>query len=325
MTGRQDVSLSKMTFNDWQTVVSQKVQGTWNLHNVLEKYQKKPDYFVLFSSTSGLVGQWGQANYAAGNTFLDAFVQFRRSLGLPCSAINIGVMEDVRYVSHNDYLLEHFRSTATYTLQEQDLLESLHLMIDRSLPSTPEEFDDFSAYTSKNQLCIGLRTTLSLSFPNNRTVWKRDPRIAIYHNLSAQESQDRIKSDTHRDNDEALKQFLIEANRRPAMLQTPGSAEFLAQQIGRTLFSFISFMLRDLSDIDYDVSLRTGSRLSRRHRAAELVQAENGAGRDRAGDPRRREPHAVGSDVGQQSGVEESGSDFLCRSVRVCRCEVINF
>lgn len=232
-----------MTFNDWQTVVSQKVQGTWNLHNVLEKYQKKPDYFVLFSSTSGLVGQWGQANYAAGNTFLDAFVQFRRSLGLPCSAINIGVMEDVRYVSHNDYLLEHFRSTATYTLQEQDLLESLHLMIDRSLPSTPEEFDDFSAYTSKNQLCIGLRTTLSLSFPNNRTVWKRDPRIAIYHNLSAQESQDRIKSDTHRDNDEALKQFLIEANRRPAMLQTPGSAEFLAQQIGRTLFSFISFML----------------------------------------------------------------------------------
>ena len=76
-------------------------------------------------------GHWGQANYNAGNTFLDAFVSYRHSLGLAASTVNIGVMEDVGYLSENLDLLDSLRSTAQYLIKEPQLLDSLELMLKR--------------------------------------------------------------------------------------------------------------------------------------------------------------------------------------------------
>lgn len=217
-----------MTFEDWQTAVLPKVQGTWNLHNSLERYQQKPSYFVLYSSWSGVVGQWGQANYAAGNSFLDAFVQFRHSLGLACSSVNIAAIEDVGYVSRNAHIIDSFRATSTYMLREQDLLDSLQLMIQNSLPSDSNVKHPMSTYINGGQICIGLRSTMPLSSPNCRSIFKRDPRMAIYHNL---DSTDSIS--TGGDSDEALKQFLIDVRATPNILNERSSAELLASAMTR--------------------------------------------------------------------------------------------
>jgi acyl transferase domain-containing protein/NAD(P)-dependent dehydrogenase (short-subunit alcohol dehydrogenase family)/acyl carrier protein len=53
------------------------------------------DFFVMFSSVSSVMGQFGQSNYAAGNAFMDAFAHFLRSLGRPALAINWGPWAEV--------------------------------------------------------------------------------------------------------------------------------------------------------------------------------------------------------------------------------------
>ncbi|MEM7343613.1 MAG: beta-ketoacyl reductase, partial [Chloroflexota bacterium] len=74
-----------------------KIAGAWNLHT--QTKMMALDFFVCFSSISALFGSPSQGSYAAANSFLDAFVHYRRSLGLAGSTINWGLWQDVGMVT----------------------------------------------------------------------------------------------------------------------------------------------------------------------------------------------------------------------------------
>lgn len=86
-----------MEFADYQAVISSKVAGTWNIHNSLSSIPL--DFFIALSSAAGIVGNRGQAAYAAANTFLDAFCRYRRNLGLPAATIDLTAVKDVGYLA----------------------------------------------------------------------------------------------------------------------------------------------------------------------------------------------------------------------------------
>lgn len=217
-----------------------KVEGAWNLHEALS--DKKLDFFILFSSIVSLVGQFGQGNYASANTFLDSFVQYRHSLALPASSINIGLMEDVGYVSQNPALLEQLRATSAHFIREQDLLDTLQLMMAKTTAAPPST----AGYRNPAQTVIGLRSTRPLSDPSNRTIWKRDVRMSLYRNLEAgnASSKGTINED--------LKAFLAAVAREPSMLNEQSNLAFLTHEIGVRLYSF---MLKSEDDIDVTQSL----------------------------------------------------------------------
>ncbi len=68
-----------------------KVDGTWNLFRCLRQDVR---LWVLFSSVAGALGSPGQANYAAGNAFLDAFGLWCRSKGIRSLVVNWGPWAD---------------------------------------------------------------------------------------------------------------------------------------------------------------------------------------------------------------------------------------
>lgn len=86
-----DAPLATMSARQWDAAVQAKVTTSWNLH-LASRADRALDFFVMFSSVSGIVGTRGQANYAAGNAFQDALAVHRRSLGQPAVAIAVGML-----------------------------------------------------------------------------------------------------------------------------------------------------------------------------------------------------------------------------------------
>lgn len=78
-----------MTYEDWVSATRPKMQGSWNLHELLPK---DLNFFVLLSSSAGVMGARGQANYNAGNGFQDALAHHRRKMGLSAVSLDLGII-----------------------------------------------------------------------------------------------------------------------------------------------------------------------------------------------------------------------------------------
>jgi NADPH:quinone reductase-like Zn-dependent oxidoreductase/acyl carrier protein/SAM-dependent methyltransferase len=95
----KDSSLVNMTEADFHDVLRPKIAGAWNLHQ--QTLGQKLDFFIMYSSTTTLFGNEGQANYVAANLFLEALADHRRGLGLPALAVAWGAIGDVGHLARN--------------------------------------------------------------------------------------------------------------------------------------------------------------------------------------------------------------------------------
>ena len=88
----RDSIFENMTFADWDTAIRSKVDSTWNLNTLLPS---DLSFFIMISSVAGIMGNPGQANYAAGNTYQDALARYRLTRGLKATSIDLGWMSNI--------------------------------------------------------------------------------------------------------------------------------------------------------------------------------------------------------------------------------------
>jgi malonyl CoA-acyl carrier protein transacylase/aryl carrier-like protein len=108
-------------------VLRPKVAGAMNLHR--ETRGLELDCFVLFSSVSAIVGNAGQAAYAAANACLDGIAHWRRGLGLSALSVNWGVIGDVGVAARDEGLLDHLRQSGMGSLDSTEAFAALGALL----------------------------------------------------------------------------------------------------------------------------------------------------------------------------------------------------
>ncbi|KAH7324402.1 polyketide synthase PksF [Stachybotrys elegans] len=94
----RDVTIANMSFTDLVTVTRPKVLGSTYLDRIFRSHPHTLDWFIMFSSVNCIIGNTGQANYAAANSFMCALAAKRRREGLPGVALNIGAIIGAGYM-----------------------------------------------------------------------------------------------------------------------------------------------------------------------------------------------------------------------------------
>lgn len=228
----RDTGFLNMDHNSWTVVNNPKVQGTMNLHELLPK---DLDFFVMFGSTSGTLGAYGQSNYAAANAFLDSFTHFRHGLGLPAAVLDIAAVADVGYVASTKDVAELLHRSVSRFMSEGELLQGLHLTIARSSTQyiAPLAPTSTVVYQDAAQIILYNETSRTLSDPLNTTAWRRDPRLSVFRN-----NQDAMSEDTGTSSG-ALRSFMGSLSHEPEKLNAATTATFMAQEIAKRIFSFL--------------------------------------------------------------------------------------
>jgi hypothetical protein len=158
----RDAAFENMNCEMWNDAIQSKVYGSYNLHELLPKGM---DFFIMFSSISGIIGIRGQSNYAAGNTYQDALARYRVANGERGTSLDLGAFDGVGILDEDEGLRGKFRSKSLLDpLSESDLFALLDCYCnpsEQSLPCQPI----FGVRITANQREAGLDSAYWLKKP----------------------------------------------------------------------------------------------------------------------------------------------------------------
>ncbi|RAL00155.1 polyketide synthase [Aspergillus ibericus CBS 121593] len=220
----QDEFFANMSYTQWLAPLGSKVRGAWNLHNACS--EKQLDFFVLFSSVVGTSGNPGQSSYGAANTFVDSFVTYRRTQGLPASRVTLGAVEEVGNFSRNTRLLELFHAQSRFSLSEKDVIDSFRLALPHTISSStqaPHPLD----------IMVGVTSFLNPDeLSTTKTHFDQDVRFNIPSLMRP------TKGPEHNQEDDVLLRLFESIANDPSFLNDPKCESTIIRELGKRVGNF---------------------------------------------------------------------------------------
>lgn len=122
-----DQILLNLTEEAFARVMAPKAWGAWHLHTLTRDLDL--DLFVLYSSVAATIGNPGQGNYAAANSFLDGLADLRRQMGLPVLCVNWGGIGEVGYLARAKEIGSRLTQMGIDLLRPEDAFSGLDILL----------------------------------------------------------------------------------------------------------------------------------------------------------------------------------------------------
>ncbi|OTB16775.1 hypothetical protein K445DRAFT_366105 [Daldinia sp. EC12] len=158
-----DRTFLQASLDDFATVMAPRVQGSQYLDELF--HDTNLEFMIFFSSISAVIGNPGQAAYAAANLFMTGLADQRRRRGVPASVLYLGMVVGVGYIHHAEsrakYELQLQRNGCT-AISEADLH---HMIAEAIICGRPDS-------TQPADLITGLQKV-------NTAAWRDNPRFGL--------------------------------------------------------------------------------------------------------------------------------------------------
>ncbi len=203
-----------MTADDYAAAVIPKVAGTWNLHSQFE-HSGDLDFFVIFSSMAGILGNASESNYAAGSSYQDALARWRVAHGLPCVSIDLSPVKSVRIVAEPAGQRARMAKLGNMSLDE----DTLHSLVELAI-----------LHPSAGQIITGINGAPGEHWDRNgSSQLGRDARFTALR-FRSQQQQPSSKTGGETAGDDTLASRLAEASTRGEVerLVSEAMAQWLA-------------------------------------------------------------------------------------------------
>lgn len=172
----------QIDYASFMAAITPKAVGALSLHKALNGLDL--DFFVMTSSISGILGNTGQSNYSAANSFLDALALHRNINHLAGTSLVLPMVLDVGVVAENDSIETSLMRKGLYGIDEHEMLHGFEVAMSVPCPAVRLRKDLSTIMKAmESQLIMGMeiqelsRSVSAIGTDNPDLYWYEDARF----------------------------------------------------------------------------------------------------------------------------------------------------
>lgn len=151
-----DMPVPALSWENIDTVFRPKVYGTWLLNEAAASFPEL-EFFVGYSSVASVLGGPAQANYAAGNAYLDTLLAWRAAQHLPGLSINWGPWSEVGMSARlSAPLAKNLRDQGVRFMRPAEGMRAFVSLLGQSAPQVVAAGCDWDRYVADKPLTHSL-------------------------------------------------------------------------------------------------------------------------------------------------------------------------